>query len=127
MKKTCMIGLAFCLTLASSLPCFAGSTSKKVEDNTPIIIYQDSLELTDAPRSNNPFFAELSDGYVLLGASTTCGTVSVRITSTAGDDFNTYFDTSSGVIILPVSGNTGSYLLSITTSDGAHYIGEFTI
>ncbi len=128
MKTIKSIGLSITMLMASMIPGISGTTtSTQDQSNTPIIIINNSTEPEDAPRSNNPFFAELSDGYVLLGASTTCGTVSVRITSTAGDDFNTYFDTSSGVIILPVSGNTGSYLLSITTSGGTHYIGEFTI
>ncbi len=127
MKQSFIIGLAFSVILASSFPCFGGTTSKEAEDNTPIIIRQDSTELPGAPRSNNPFFAELSNGYVILGASTSSGTVLVRITSTAGDDYSTYFNTSAGMILLPISGDPGDYLLSITTPDGIHYIGEFTI
>ena len=65
--------------------------------------------------------------YVILGASSAIGTVSVYLTSTAGDDYSTCFDTSDGAILLPVSGNAGYYTLTIITPDGTHYVGEFTI
>ena len=75
----------------------------------------------------DPFFAELSNFGVVLGSSESIGTVSVRITSTAGDDYSTCFDTSTGMILLPISGDTGDYLISITTPDGIHFIGEFSL
>ena len=95
----------------------------------PIIIYQDPIEANDNPRSlvDNPFFAELSTFGVVLGSSESIGTVSVRITSTAGDDYSTYFNTSIGMILLPISGDAGDYIISITTPDGIHYIGEFSL
>ena len=76
-----------------------------------------------------PFIAELMDGSnsVLLEATDTIGIVSVQIISTAGDNYSTYFDTSDGAILLPVSGNSGNYTLRITTSGGTQYVGEFTI
>jgi len=83
----------------------------------------------DAPRTPvfNPFFAELMNGYVLLGSSNPYGTASVNVTSTAGDNYSTFFDTSDGAILLPISGNIGSYTLTISTPDGTHFVGEFTI
>ena len=87
--------------------------------------------IPEEPRSpvGVPFIAELSDSYnaVMLGATSFCGTVSVQIVSTAGDDYATYFDTSDGAILLPVSGNAGDYTLTITVPGGAVYVGEFSI
>ena len=76
-----------------------------------------------------PFIAELMDGSnsVLLGATDTIGIVSVQITSTSGDNYSTYFDTSDGAILLPISGNAGYYTLTIITPDGTHFVGEFSI
>lgn len=86
---------------------------------------------SEGPRNpaNSPFIAELMNGNtsVLLGATSPCGTVTVHITSTAGDDYSTSFDTSFGDVLLPISGNSGSYLLTITTSDGHYFVGDFTI
>lgn len=84
---------------------------------------------SEAPRTpvSNPFFAELLNGYVILGASAPCGTVSVSLTSTAGDSYSTSFDTTDGAILLPVSGDAGFYTIRITTSAGVQYVGEFTI
>ena len=74
-----------------------------------------------------PFYAELENGYVLLGSYSNCGIVDVSLTSTAGDDYSTVFDTSDGTIIIPISGLTGDYTLLITTLAGVEFIGEFSI
>ena len=76
-----------------------------------------------------PFIAELMDSSnsVLLEATDTIGIVTVQIISTAGDNYSTYFDTSDGAILIPVSGNAGYYTLRITTPNGTQYVGEFTI
>lgn len=99
--------------------------------NGHTIIIVQKPDPADSPRTPvyNPFIAELSDGLnsVLLGATSSCGTVSVQIVSTAGDDYATYFDTSDGAILLPVSGNAGDYTLTITVPGGAVYVGEFSI
>lgn len=100
-----------------------------VSENHPILIHPVPSEIPDAPRmpAYNPFFAELMNDYVILGAPSAIGTVSVSLTSTAGDNYSTCFDTSDGAILLPVSGNAGYYTLTIITADGTHYVGEFTI
>lgn len=107
------------------------SNNTSLSENLPILIIQDKSDDPDAPRtpSFNPFIAELMDGSnsVLLGSTDNVGTVAVQITSTAGDNYSTYFDTSVGAILLPISGNSGYYTLTIITSDGVHYVGEFTI
>lgn len=94
-----------------------------------IIIVQQDPVITPigAPRSpvNIPFFAELMDEYVVLGASCFCGTASVQLTSPTGDDYFSLFDTSDGAILLPISGASGNYTLAIATSDGRYFIGEF--
>lgn len=96
-----------------------------------IIIIVPRPDTPGAPRTPvvNPFIAELMDGStsVLLGATDAIGTVSVQITSTAGDNYSTYFDTSDGSILLPISGITGYYTLTIVTPDGTRFVGEFTI
>ena len=74
-----------------------------------------------------PFYAELEDSYVLLGSYSNLGTVDVSLTSTAGDDYSTMFDTSDGTILIPISGLTGDYTLLITTLSGVEFIGEFSI
>ena len=77
--------------------------------------------------ANNPFTAVLYDTYVLLGCLGDYGDVSVELTSTAGDNYSTSFDTADGAILIPVSGNTGYYILSIITQSGQEFVGEFNI
>ncbi len=114
-------------------PAFSGTSREAIEmcnqGGSPILIRQDPQEAIGAPRAPEviPFFAELLNGYVILGASAPCGTVSVSLTSTAGDSYSTSFDTTDGAILLPVSGDAGFYTIRITTSAGVQYVGEFTI
>lgn len=98
-------------------------------NGTVIVIVRRPTTPPETPRTPeyNPFFAELMNDYVILGASSAFGTVLVCLTSTAGDYYSTYFDTSDGAILLPVSGIAGYYTLTIITPDGTHYVGEFII
>ena len=96
-----------------------------------IIIISQIPTTSEKPRTpvRIPFIAELMDGSnsVILGATENIGTVSVQITSTAGDYYSTSFDTTDGAILLPISGDAGLYTLRITTSGGLQFVGEFTI
>jgi len=75
----------------------------------------------------NPFSAELMNGFVVLSCSSSFGIVDVSLTSTAGDNYSTVFDTADGTIIIPISGSTGEYTILITTSSDLEYVGEFVI
>lgn len=109
----------------------AAESSQAVSMQGHVIIIIQKPDPEEDPRSSivNPFHAELLEetNSVLLGVTNTIGTVSVQITSTAGDNFSTYFDTSDGSILLPISGYTGYYTLTISLADGTLYVGEFTI
>ena len=75
------------------------------------------------------FLAEYNDLWncVILTCTESCGDVTVTLTSTAGDWYQTVFDTSDGVAIIPASGDSGNYTLSIVANDGTHYVGEFIL
>ena len=124
-KKLLSLG---CALLGCVLSAFCLSAQNNGEI---IIVVQQDEPITPpgAPRSPeyNPFFAELVWNSVLLGSMNSCGSVSVEIASTAGDNYSVYFDTTTGMILLPISGNPGDYTIRITTPMGVHYIGEFTI
>lgn len=99
------------------------------KDEITISIRKQPVSFPGAPQAPayNPFYAELGSGNVLLGSYSNIGIVDVNITSTAGDDYSTVFDTSNGTIYIPISGLTGDYTLLITTLSGVEYIGEFSI
>ncbi len=119
----------FCILLG----CFASLSSQAFDyrqsEGKDIKIVPMPIGAQGAPRmpEYNPFFAELESGYVLLGSFSSCGIVDVSLTSTAGDDYSTVFDTSNGTIYIPISGYTGDYVLLITTLSGVEYVGEFSI
>ena len=75
------------------------------------------------------FYAEYYESLncVILVCTEFCGDVSVSLSSTAGDWYQTVFDTEDGTLLIPISGDAGHYVLSITTSDGIHFAGEFTL
>lgn len=101
-------------------------------EDDPVIIHvvvKESNKPEGAPRTAVPFFAEYYDTLcaVMLGCSESIGDVTVRLTSTAGDWYETEFDTSDGMLDIPVSGESGFYTLTIRTSAGVVYQGEFNI
>lgn len=121
--------------LAIAVVCFSihwtvkPAVASSLRGHTILIVPKPGPE--DEPRTNvpNPFIAELLDGSVtvLLCVTNPCGTVSIQVTSTAGDNYSTYFNTSDGAIFLPISGNTGNYSMTISLSNGFQFVGDFTI
>ena len=98
-------------------------------DGNTITIHNVSHELQGGPRSVVPFYAEYNDlmNTVMLGCSDSLGDVTVRLESTAGDWYQTVFDTEDGMILIPASGDEGYYTLTIVTSDNTTYQGEFVL
>lgn len=126
-----LTSLVVTITLVASFPSFAThhDTGTLIEDGTlvPILLQNPDALPGGAPRTAVPFFAEYFDtlSAVMLGSSESIGDVTVRLTSTAGDWYQTEFDTSDGAILVPASGLSGHYVLTIETSDHTVYEGEF--
>ncbi len=130
MKAKLCLGLLFCFLMAIDVP--GAITNKSIsasDDETTIHIRQTSTGDLGSPRvpAYNPFYAELDDDVVLLGSVSGVGIVSVELASTTGDSYSTWFDTSDGSVIIPISGNPGDYTLLITMGSGVQFIGEFTL
>jgi len=107
----------------------SSSIIAKTDDGTPIDIIYRPDGLNNGPRMPvfNPFYAYWEGSCVSLGSTSSYGTVSVCIVSTAGDYVTTGFDTDDGIILIPISGNTGHYILTIVTESGLMFEGEFDI
>lgn len=126
-----LTSLVVTITLVASFPSFAThhDTGTLVEDGTlvPILLQKPDALPGGAPRTAVPFFAEYYDtlSAVMLGSSESIGDVTVRLTSTAGDWYQTVFDTSDGAVLVPASGLSGHYVLTIETADHTVYEGEF--
>lgn len=126
MKKTIKFFIAAILAAVIVLPL-------KGAEDSPIIPI---MQMPGTPYPNlgrgqvqQLFLAEYNDLWncVILTCTESCGDVTVTLTSTAGDWYQTVFDTSDGVAIIPASGDSGNYTLSIVTNDGTHYVGEFIL
>lgn len=117
------------LTALNPLSAKGSDRMNQAGEHETILIRQDTTDEIGAPRTSvfNPFFAELMNGYVILGSFSSFGPVHVTITSTAGDNYTTSFDTEDGAIVLPISGDSGFYSLRITIPGGLQFVGEFTI
>ncbi|MBR3030374.1 MAG: DUF3244 domain-containing protein [Bacteroidales bacterium] len=74
-----------------------------------------------------PFYAQIEDYYVTLGCASSIGSAYITLISTAGDDYQTVFDTSAGEINIPISGASGQYRLDIVLFSGESYYGEFIL
>lgn len=108
---------------------FAHSAGFVVGDEQhDILICQQSDGSSGAPRSSfNPFFAYEDGTCVTLGSMSPCGDVSVTLVSTAGDYYQTVFDTEDLQIVIPISGETGHYTLTLVTERGLVFKGEFDL
>ena len=125
--KSCFATL---VVLTSSLFATMSEAKRSFTQDEPIVIQWEVPEFEEGPRTTVfiPFYAEyIFGGNVSLSSLDSIGTVVVEISSTAGDYYCTYFDTSDGSILLPVSGDPGYYLLRITVSSSVHYNGRFEL
>lgn len=106
---------------------FQGASIKG--DDPEIIVLQPDMTIPDAPRGPvfNPFTAFLQGNSVILNCSVSYGDVDVELISTAGDHYTTVFDTANGSVLIPLSGFTGDYTLSLVDSAGVRFVGEFEI
>lgn len=130
MKNLFKTSFATFLAIILSNSLITMSEAKRITVNDePTVLQWQVPDYEEAPRSlsYNPFYAEYHSSNVYLSSTSSIGTVSVEVTSTAGDNYVTFFDTSEGEIILPVSGDPGYYLLRITVSADEHYIGRFEL
>lgn len=120
-----IIILIFVWSFSYAAPTFI---SPQMDGEEIVIVIRPTIP-PGAPRSIviNPFSAILIDGTVQLFCDVPYGTVKVNLESISGDTISTYFDTTSGCLTLPISGNTGYYMLRITTISGQEFIGEFGI
>lgn len=102
-----------------------GATAK-TDGEEPIIILNPDSNDNRSPEQI-PFYAQIQGSYVILGCYSSIGNATITLTSTAGDDYETIFDTSFGVIFIPISGNSGFYRLDIVLPSGQSYYGEFIL
>ena len=130
MKHLKLISLLSGLAMIAA-PVFASiNENEKIAKDETIVIVPLPDVAVGTPRTQHPFFAEYKDAFnlVLVGCNdASVGDVTVTISSSAGDWYQTVFDTSNGSILLPVSGESGSYTLTLVTSNGTTYIGEFVL
>ncbi|MBP5689827.1 MAG: hypothetical protein J6W74_02820 [Bacteroidales bacterium] len=115
------------LMLTANVSLFANFQLVRDGDEIEIVPIETSPEQTPRGPVYNPFFGSHFGNYVYLGSLDNIGTVTVELYSTAGDWMIVPFDTSTGSIILPISGLSGSYSLIITTSAGVTFEGQFVI
>lgn len=117
----CLVGL--CVSYRSQSTCYYFSDPGEI-----LILPQNDIP-DDAPRGPifNPFTAYLQNNQVVLESSENCGLVAVEIASTTGFYYSTVFDTEDGYIVMPISGNVGSYTLTLTMSSGDVFVGSFII
>lgn len=122
--KNVITKFALCLTILmtssnviAQVPCYG----------VPIDITYRPATSHNTPRmpAFNPFYAYLEEAFVSLGSTSSYGTVIVCITSTSGDYVTVSFDTDEGSIVVPISGDAGHYILTITTENNLVYGGEF--
>ena len=127
--KTIFLKLGCMLTIVTLSAPFFAAEAMIDPDGVTIILQPKDNEIHDAPRTIIPFFAVYYESLstVMLGCNDSIGDVTVTLESTAGDWYQTVFDTSDGAILVPASGLSGYYVLTIETADHTVYEGEFNL
>jgi len=120
--------LALCSLLLPSQGKAVSITFNGNDEQHHITIEPSNNDPLGAPRSTfNPFFAYEDGTCVTLGSMSPYGVVSVTLVSTAGDYYQTFFDTEDLQIVIPISGETGHYTLMLVTERDLVFEGEFEI
>jgi len=119
----------FRLLLTASFAVLFSLPINAQNDGVPVPIISNDEGGSNENRSPEqiPFYAQIQGSYVILSCYSSIGNANVTLTSTAGDDYETVFDTSFGVIFIPISGNSGFYRLDIVLPSGQSYYGEFIL
>lgn len=127
MKTKQLLRMAVCCLLTITGSWSAKAFMNQKEDGYTISIHKVLSDPQGEPRDSVPFFAEYNEtlSAVMLGCNDSIGDVTVTLESTAGDWYQTVFDTSDGAILVPASGLSGYYVLTIETADHTVYEGEF--
>lgn len=128
MKK--FILSVLCAIAAISLTANAGSTTSK--DKEVIIIVRGDSHGTNAPRGDeSQKFAASVDtdlGIVYVAFLANVGDIDIEVENlSSGWSTDIEADTSSAGVIIPISAAAGSWLITITLSNGTKYFGEFEI
>lgn len=130
MRKNFIITFLLGLLLPLYGSVFANSAEFFVGDDGHNILIRQQLDSSSAaPRAPayNPFFAYEDGTCVTLGSMSPYGVVSVTLVSTAGDYYQALFDTEDVQILVPISGATGHYALTLVTEGGLVFVGEFDV
>lgn len=127
-KNHIMMNTSLKLLLTTSfILLFSIGAIAKTDGELPVIIVPNPDSNENRSPEQIPFYAQIQGTYVILGCYSSIGNATVTLTSTAGDDYETIFDTSFGVIFIPISGNSGFYRLDIALPSGQSYYGEFIL
>ena len=112
-----------CLCLIIGMGCGSNSNGNQIS------IRNVSDDLRGSPRTDDPFVVEFHEDIccIVLTCSVPCGVVTVTLESTAGDRFQTDFNTTDGSITIPVSGDSGIYELTVSTSDKVVFVGTLNL
>ena len=120
--------LSFCL-LASAGTAEASVIPTNDGDPIPIIIDDDQGPFGNRSPLTIPIsgYVDTNMNIVFISFSYPCGMVSIFFSNlSTGDYFNTNVN-GTGTAIIPVELSSGFWKITFTLSDGAVYIGNFTI
>lgn len=126
-NKLHMITKCFLLNFLVCLSLFISPLQKQ---DTFITINPRNGQTTNKPQSvaYYSFRAHLVDGCMLVLESNISGEIAeVLLYSSVGDYYYGWFNTADKSLTIPISGQVGSYYLTIRKSSGEEYTAEFNI
>lgn len=119
------------LQLLSSTSVYSGNVYAP-NDEEPILIIPAEQSSKHRPHSKAfvPFVANYNVGLasVLVRFIRDVGEVEISIQNLSSGEYNDYtINSKVGSIVLPISGDSGDYVITFTLQNGKQFIGEFSI
>lgn len=119
------------LLLLSSTSVYSGNVyAPNDEESIVIIPAEQSFNHRPHSKAFVPFEANYNAGLasVLVRFIKDVGEVEISIRNLSSGEYNDYtINSKIGSIVLPISGDSGDYVITFTLQNGKQFIGEFSI
>ncbi len=130
LKKNLMLCLILALTCAATARLYA-ETAKTQSEGAPvvIIIKKPGNPISDAPRSPEvvPISAMVNGNTLYVTFTGDLGDVDYELVNLDTAEIVSDQVEGTGLVLIPFSGDPGSYTITFTLSNGVQFYGEFTL
>ena len=129
LKKNLMLCLILALTCAATARLYAETAKTQSEGAPVVIIKKPGKPISDAPRTPAvvPISAMVNGSTLYVTFTGDLGLVDYELDNLNTTELVTDQIEGTGLVLIPFSGDSGSYTITFTLSNGVQFYGEFTL